>query len=298
MTNLAPTPAIAAFESQWRRRVWRHHGMMFLTLAVLSALLVISTHVAGLTDTRVGGDPLGRIATFLQNMNPHLRADALLQDRATQGSLAAWYYDWPRWLAAAGETIQIAILATVFGALGAFAISTLAARNTMPFLPVRFVARRMLEILRTVPELIMAMVLVAAFGVGPLAGVIAVTLGAIGSLGKLFTEVNENADPKQIEAVKAAGGGWTSQVRYGLIPQIAPNLASYALMRLEMNLAVAAALGIVGAGGIGLELERALTMVEYETYFAILIMIVGMVMACDLLSSFVRHRLIGVEKIR
>jgi phosphonate transport system permease protein len=298
MTEIHASPVVTTFEAQWRRRIWRHHGVTFLVIAALSLMIVGATHVAGLTETRVGGDPLGRIAVFLHGMLPDLRNDALLQDRSTPGSLAAWYYDLPRWLAAAGETIQIAILATVFGALGAFAVSTLAARNTMPFLPVRFLARRSLEVLRTVPELIMAIILVAAFGVGPLAGVIAVTLGAIGSLGKLFTEVNENADPKQIEAVKAAGGGWVSQVRFGLIPQIAPNLASYALMRLEANLSVAAALGIVGAGGIGLELERALTVLEYESYFAILIMIVVMVMACDLLSSYVRHRLIGVEKVR
>lgn len=294
---MAALDVVTRFEDERRRLLWRQRAGNLLTLLIVSGVLWGSFVVSGLPEQGLGADPLGRIATFLDRLTPDLKAETLLEDRRTAGSLASWYYDLPRWLAAAAETVQIAILATVFGALIAYGLSTLASRNTMPFAPVRFVVRRFLEVLRTLPGLILAIILVAAFGVGPLAGVLAVTLGTIGSLGKLFTEVNENADRKPIEAVRAAGGGWAAQLRYGLIPQVAPNLASYALIQLEGNIGAAAALGIVGAGGIGIELERAITFTEFDTYLAILLLIVAMIVACDLISSSIRHRLIGVERM-
>ena len=98
--------------------------------------------------------------------------------------------------------------------------------------------------------------------------------------------------------MRACGGAWAVQLRYGLAPQIAPNYASYALIRLEVNIATAAALGIVGAGGIGLELERAISFTQFDTYLAILLMILVLIMACDLASSEIRRRLIGLDRAR
>jgi phosphonate transport system permease protein len=155
--------------------------------------------------------------------------------------------------------------------------------------------RRTLEIIRTLPDLIVALILVAAFGVGPLPGVIAIAFGTTASLGKLFSEVNETIDWRPVEAIKAAGGGWWAQVRFGVVPQVLPNHASYALMRLEVNVGAAAALGVVGAGGIGIELSRAITYTEFDTYLALLILIVGLIFLIDIGSELVRHNLIGLE---
>jgi phosphonate transport system permease protein len=141
----------------------------------------------------------------------------------------------------------------------------------------------------------MALILVAAFGLGPTPGVIALTLGTAASLTKLFAEANEAADMHQLQALQSAGGNWWQQLRFGLIPQVLPNVASYVLLRLEINVGAAAALGSVGAGGIGVELSRAITFTEYDTYFAVLLLIVGLIFLLDLVSEAIRDRLTGTE---
>jgi phosphonate transport system permease protein len=286
--------AVAAFEALRRSTLRRRRFKALSGLLVFSAILLVSFQRSQFFSSDIGGDPLGRVAGFLDRMIPHLRPDALLADKHTVGSLAWWFYDLPLWLRLGWQTVEMAIIATVLGATGAFAASFLCARNLMPFAPVRFVVRRTLEAIRTLPELILALVLVAAFGVGPLAGVITLTVGTMGGLGKLFSEINEEIDPRQLEALSAAGAGPVSRIRYGVIPQVLPNFASYALIRLEGNLAGAAALGIVGAGGIGLELQRAITYTEFDTYLAILLLIVGIIFLIDIGSEALRHRLIGL----
>lgn len=292
-----PHDPVAAFEAERARVLGRQRLSSLAALLIVSALLWGAVIISGVADQSLGSEPLARVADFLDRLTPDLEADALLSDRDTRGSVASWWYDFPNWLAAAFETLQIAILATVFGGTLAAGLSMFAARNTMRFGAMRFAIRRLFEVLRTVPDIILAIILVAAFGVGPLAGVVALTLSTTGSLGKLFTEANENADPRPIEAVRAVGGSWAMQLRYGLAPQISPDFASYALIRVERNIAEAAALGIVGAGGIGLELERAISFTEFDTYLALLILIIGMIFACDLISSALRRRLIGEAAI-
>jgi phosphonate transport system permease protein len=168
----------------------------------------------------------------------------------------------------------------------------------MPIAAVRFTVRRTLEAIRTLPDLVLALILVAAFGAGPLAGVITLAISTMGSLGKLFSEINEEVDPRQLEGMRASGAGYAAMIRYGVVPQVLPNYTSYALIRLEGNLAGAAALGIVGAGGIGIELQRAITYTEFDTYLAILLLIVGMIFLIDIASEAIRHRLIGLGESR
>jgi phosphonate transport system permease protein len=289
---------VAGFEA-YRRRVLRRERVRALAILLgFSALLAISLHVSEVFTAAVGGDPLGRIASFLTLMNPGLRPDALLAPRTAPGSLAAWFYDLPLWLDLLWETMRIAIVATILGVIGALAVSFLAARNLSPHPVVYFVTRRTLEIVRTLPDLILALILVAAFGVGPLPGVIALSIATIGSLGKLFAEANENIDMAQVEAVKASGAGWMTQMRFGVLPQVLANHASYALLRFEGNVGAAAALGIVGAGGIGVELSRAITYTQFDTYFALLLMIIVLIMGIDWLSEQIRHRIIGLEGAR
>jgi phosphonate transport system permease protein len=262
---------------------------------VFSALLLISFQRSQFFSSDLGGDPLGRIGVFLHRMIPDLKPAALLSDKHTKGSLSSWFYDLPLWLKLGWQTVEMAVVATALGATGALFASFLCARNLMPFPAVRFIVRRSLEGIRTLPELILALVLVSAFGVGPMSGVITLAIATMGSLGKLFSEVNEEIDPRPLEALSASGAGPITRIRYGVIPQVLPNFASYALIRLEGNLAGAAALGIVGAGGIGIELQRAITYTEFDTYLAILLLIVGMIFLLDIGSEALRHRLIGLK---
>ncbi|WP_416906927.1 MAG: phosphonate ABC transporter, permease protein PhnE [Polymorphobacter sp.] len=285
---------VEAFEEQRRLQLRRSRLSGLVLLLGVSALLGISFHVSDFFSGSHGDDPWQRIASLLDRMAPDLRAEVLLESRETPGSFASWFYEFPRWLALLWETVQIAIVATVLGTIGGGLASLLASKNLAPAPWLHWGTRRTLEIIRTLPDLIVALILVAAFGIGPLAGVIAIALGTTASLGKLFSEANENVDPGPMEAIRAAGGSWWAQMRFGMLPQVIPTHASYALMRLEMNVGAAAALGVVGAGGIGIELSRAITWMQFDTYLAILLLIIGLIFVIDMVSEAVRHRLMGL----
>jgi phosphonate transport system permease protein len=299
---LLPSPpaesAVESFEALRRVTLRRRRVETLVGLLVFSALLLISFQRSQFFSADVGGDPLGRVMVFLHRMIPPLKPAELLADKRTAGSLSSWFYDLPLWLKLGWQTVEMAVVATVVGAIGALLASFLCARNLMPFPAVRFVVRRSLEAIRTLPELILALILVSAFGVGPMSGVITLAIATMGSLGKLFSEVNEEIDPRPLEALSASGAGPITRIRYGVIPQVLPNFASYALIRLEGNLAGAAALGIVGAGGIGIELQRAITYTEFDTYLAILLLIVGMIFLIDISSEALRHKLIGLGEAK
>jgi phosphonate transport system permease protein len=288
--------AVAAFEELRRRMLRRQRLQTLVGLVVFSLILAASLDRSGFVGANIGGDPLARVGVFLGRLTPKLRAETLFSDRRTAGSLAWWFYDLPLWLHAAWQTFEMAVLATAIGATGAAGASLLCARNLMPLAPVRFAVRRSLEAIRTLPDLILALILVSAFGIGPFAGVLALSIATMGGLGKLFAEANEQVDSRPMEAIEASGASRLRQVRYGVLPQVLPTWASYALIRLEANFAAAAALGIVGAGGIGLELQRAITYTEFDTYLAILLLIVGMIFLIDIASEHIRHRLMGLGR--
>jgi phosphonate transport system permease protein len=295
MTPAQPAHAtVAAFERERRHMLTRQRTRAAVGLLLFSLVLAVSLNRSGFLSANIGGDPIARIGVFLGRLSPQLRVDSLLLDRRTAGSLASWFYDLPLWLKACWQTFEMAALATAIGAAGAVGASFLCARNLMPVPAVRFVVRRTLEAIRTLPELILALILVAAFGIGPFAGVLALSVSTIGGLGKLFAEINEQVDPRPMEAIEASGANRARQIRFGVLPQVLPAYASYALIRLEGNLAGAAALGIVGAGGIGLELQRAITYTEFDTYLAILLLMVSMIFVIDIVSEQIRHRLIGI----
>jgi phosphonate transport system permease protein len=294
LADPAHADVVRAFEAERRRLLGRQRLQTAIGLILFSLVLAVSVQRSGFLDANIGGDPLARIGVFLSRMTPKLEADHLLANRQAAGSLASWFYNLPLWLAALWQTFEMAALATVIGAVGAVVAGLLSARNLMPLSPVRFVVRRGLEAIRTLPDLILALILVAAFGVGPFAGVLALSVSTIGGLGKLFAEINEQIDSRPLEAIEASGANRLRQIRYGVLPQVLPAYASYALIRLEGNLAAGAALGIVGAGGIGIELQRAITYTEFDTYLAILLLMVGMIFVIDIVSERIRHRLIGL----
>ena len=208
-------------------------------------------------------------------------------------SIAYWFYRFNVYAALLWQTIQMAILATVLGYCAAFALAFPAARTLTANRPVVFVTRRLLEFMRTIPQVVLAFILVWPFGIGPLAGVIAIAIHTTGSLGKLFSELNENADLRPVEGIRSAGGGWLAQMRYGVVPGMLPGYLSYGLLRFEINVRSSTIIGFVGAGGIGQELKRVIGFNIYEEVSAICILILLIVVTIDLLSERVRHRLIG-----
>ncbi len=148
------------------------------------------------------------------------------------------------------ETINIAIFSTLIGAVFGFALAFLAARNMMPNPWVRAPVRRFLEILRAFPEVVLAGFFLAILSLGPIPAVIAVTFHTIGALGKQFYEVIENADMKPDEGLKAVGGNWFERVVFGMVPQIMPNLISYTLLRVEINVRASTIIGASAAAAL------------------------------------------------
>jgi len=295
-SSLSVEQIVEHFEADRSRALRRGRLVQLLQVLVITGLLGGAFQASGLFSSYLGDGAIGRIANFLSRLLPDLQPGRLFEDRTTSGSLMYWLYDLDLWLKLLAETVQIAVVATVFGAILALPLSFLAARNLTPAVWIYWTVRRTSELVRTLPDIIVALILVAAFGLGPIPGVIALTLGTTASLTKLFAEANEAADMHQLEALQSAGGNWWQQLRFGLIPQVLPNLASYSLLRLEINVGGAAALGIVGAGGIGVELSRAITFTEFDTYFALLLLIVGLIFVLDLTSEAIRDRLIGADK--
>jgi phosphonate transport system permease protein len=212
--------------------------------------------------------------------------------------VADWYWNLSGWLKLLVDTILIAYLGTLIGTLGAFMTAFLTAQNTAPSAALRFAVKRFHEFCRTVPDIVFALLFVAAFGLGPLPGILAIGIHSIGALGKLFTEVVENIDMKPVEGVRSAGATFVETVRFAVVPQVLANFASYALLRFEINVRSGTVIGIVGAGGIGQDLFVAIRKFYYTDVSAILLMIIVTVVLFDLISERIRHRLARLESGR
>ena len=190
-------------------------------------------------------------------------------------------------------TINIAVLSTLIGASSAFVLCFFAASNVTGSRPVRFAVRRLLELLRAFPEIVIAGLLVAIFSIGPIGAVAAVAIHTIGALGKLFYEVVENADMKPDEGLRAAGANWLERVRYGMVPQVMPNFISYALLRTEINVRASTIIGAVGGGGIGEIFRRSLSNNHPAKTYAIIILLFLTIVLIDWVSGYLRKRLVG-----
>ncbi len=284
-------PAVLTFELARQRKTRRQAIQAATALALFALVFVWALEVTGFLSTGAGQGAFQSIGDFLARMNPGLELDKLFEDRSVEGSISHWYNRWPQWRDAMVETVEMAFVSTVLGSVLGLIAALLSARTTMPFLAVRWVTKRILELIRTMPDLILAIILVALFGLGPFAGVLTLVISAVGSLGRYFSDALENIDQAQREAVRAAGGGYVQQIRYGVLPQVAPVILSFSFLRLEVNVSAAATLGLVGAGGIGVELLRALTFNQYQSYLAILLLILAVIVTIDLTSEQVRHRM-------
>ena len=200
---------------------------------------------------------------------------------------------WDDILRGLGESVAMAFLGTVAAAILAVPLGFLGARNVVVNALAHFTIRRVYDGFRGMDQLIWALAFVRAVGLGPLAGVLAITAAEICVLAKLFAEAIENADPNPPQSVIAAGGSRLLAIRFGLLPQVLPVLLAQTLYAFESNTRSASILGVVGAGGIGLQIAERIKVRYWDQVSFIILLILVTVAAIDLLSSRVRRRLIG-----
>lgn len=193
------------------------------------------------------------------------------------------------------ETINIAGAATLMGALIGLFLAFMATRGLAFFEPAIPLVRRVMDILRAIPEIVIALILIFIMGGGPVPAMIAIALHTVGALGKLFSEVVENVDRRPIDGLHSVGAGWTQRMWLGVLPQVMPNFLSYALLRFEVNIRASAILGFVGAGGIGYDLRNAISWGQgrYDEAAAIFLLLFFAIVVVDQISSSLRNRLIG-----
>jgi phosphonate transport system permease protein len=289
-----PGSAVARGEAAFQeaRRIRRRASLFYG--AVLLACVVLAAWISEASPQRLA-EGLPRIGEYLWRVLPSFRAEAFFSDWETEGSFASWMYRADKWLWLIFETSQMALLGTLFGTMISLSLCFVAARNLSPAPWAYQLARRFLEFCRTVPEIVFALIFVWAFGIGPLAGILAIIIHTAGANGKLFAEVAENADTGPMEGVRAAGGNWFHRMRYGVLPQVLPNFLSYTLLRFEVNVRGASVLGFVGAGGIGEELYHVIAFNYYEEISAIVVLIILTVASIDLISERLRKGLSAAD---
>ncbi len=295
----APRDAVALYEThraalRASKRVWN-----ILALAAFAVCLGLSVWISQFYPERLASG-VPRIFEYFGTIIPDLEWSNLFagrteEGRAVPGSLTYWYTDFWTYAALIWETILMAITATLIGAAVAFVLSFPAASNLAPNSWVYILSRRFLELCRGIPEILLALVFVFMIGIGPLAGVIAIAIHTAGALGKLFSEVNENASARPIDGITAVGGTWMQKMVYAVVPQVAPNFFSYAMLRFEINVRASSIIGFVGAGGIGQELNRVISFYSDDRVLAVLILVVMTVTVIDLISERIRIGYIGRE---
>jgi phosphonate transport system permease protein len=199
------------------------------------------------------------------------------------------------------ESLQLAWVGTVIGAILSLPLGFFGAKNVSSGL-VSNVMRQVLNAIRAFPEIILAIaIMIPIAGLGPVAGALAIGLHSVGTLGKLTAEVVEGIDPGPVEAARAAGAGSLQIQRWGVLPQVLPEIIAFWLYRFEINIRAAAVLGVVGAGGIGFSLQQTIAFHRYELTGTLVIVIVVATIAVDTVSGWVRRRIIegaGAKRVR
>jgi phosphonate transport system permease protein len=191
------------------------------------------------------------------------------------------------------ETINIALVSTLVGALLGAILSLAATRGFAQWPQLIPLWRRILDVMRAMPEIVIALILIFVLGGGPIPAMIAISFHTVGALGKLFSEVNENASIKPVDGLASVGANWWQKMMLGVVPQVAPNYLSYALLRFEINIRASAILGFVGAGGIGYDLKNSMSWGKgrYDEAAAIFILLFLTIVVVDQISSYYRNKL-------
>ena len=281
---LLPQGQLAPLDAAYRRAKAGKRLASFLVIAGL----VIAT----LGASRVSEIDLAKLWQHKVELLDYFGRTLTLDNGASVFSNPAeWFWNLGRWLILLLETVIMSYVGTALGLIVGLPLCFMASRNLSASPWVRGAAKRLLELLRTVPDLVFALIFVEAFGLGPLAGVLALALHSTGALGKLFSEFVENIDMKPVEGVMASGGRKLATIRFAVLPQVIAGFASYTLLRFEINVREAAVLGYVGAGGIGEKLIEAIRKFYYTDVSAILILLIATVFLIDMGTDRLRTRL-------
>lgn len=258
-------PVIPTKPADWVRRI----GTAVVVVLVLWSLLGLDIKWERLIDLPAD---LWRVAVLMFGEMPFQETGNLIG--------ALW------------ESVSIAWLGTIIAAFFAIPLSFLAAENLVGR-PIAWSMRQVFNLLRAVPEVILAIALIPIFGLTPMAGVLAIGIGSIGTLGKLFYEIAEGIQPGPIEALDATGANRLQRLRWGVLPQLLPEYASFVLYRFEVNIRASAVMGLIGAGGIGNDVAQALRFKDFGTAGLGLVIIIVGTIAIDYLSGLVRKRIIN-----
>lgn len=297
-------------EERWKELAAKRRFYTTLTIVVFAAAMIGSLWFANDTNAGKFFDRLPHFFDFIGDMIPRdnlevWRALFDLPSPYYDGSLRFDYpegryyitqsFYLPEYFYKMLETLSIALFSTIVGAIFGFILSFFAARNMTRNPWIRGIARRVMEVLRAFPEVVLAGFFLAILSVGPIPAVIAVTIHTIGALGKLFYEVIENADMKPDEGLVAAGGNWIERVRFGMVPQVLPNFTSYFLLRFEINVRASTIIGAVGGGGIGEQLRLSISRGHEAKTLAIVLLLFVTIITVDQLSAWLRKKLAGDE---
>lgn len=251
-------------QSGWRRS--------FSITGLILVAVILSAWAVGLLDANRMVTGLADIADLLSEM---------------------WVPDFTHlnsWWGPLLDSMTMGIAATALAVLLSVPLALLGARNTSPHPAIYWVARLILNVLRSVPELIMAIVFVAAVGFGALPGALALGIHSAGMVGKFFAEAIEHAAEAPVEAARATGAGPAQVILHGILPQVLPQMADVTVYRWEFNFRASVVVGVVGAGGIGFELIAALRTLQYDEVAAILLVILATVTVVDALGGALRKR--------
>lgn len=284
--SILPRQQLDALNEAYRAAVARKRLQMVIATAIALTALVM----AGLgaeVEPRTFFAKIGNFTSYFD------RIFTLDSGARAWTDIREWFWGWKNWLSLLGETVLISYVGTIGGAVIALALNFVAAENTAPSAPLRFVVRRFMEFCRTVPDIVFALIFVIAFGLGPMAGVLAIAIHCIGALGKQYSELVENIDMKPVEGIRSTGAGWISCMRFGVMPQVSAGFVGYTLLRFEINVRGASVMGFVGAGGIGQELVVAVRKFYYSDVSAILLLIIATVFVIDIGTNWARGRLYG-----
>lgn len=208
------------------------------------------------------------------------------------GPIDFFTFQMPEIVFAIVETIQMAIIGTTLAIFLSLPFGVIASRNIAPNRVIYQLTRFILNANRAVPDIIIALVFVSAVGLGPFSGVLALAVGSIGFMGKLYAEAIESIDPQQVQAISATGANRVQTFLYGVVPQALPLVAAYSLLLFETNVRSATILGIVGAGGVGFVLQKYMALFKYQELMGALALIIVVVTVIDRASDAIRRRII------
>jgi phosphonate transport system permease protein len=252
-----------------RREGWRHARLV----AAVAAVCLVALAITGFFDATRFIEGAPAIAQLASEMVP------------------PDFTRWKSWLRPLLDTLAMSIAGTALAVLVSVPLSLLAAPNTAPNALFSRLVRTLLAAMRSVPEIILGILFVAAVGFGALPGVLALALHSVGMVAKFYAEAIEHVDPKPLEAASAAGASRFQVITHAVLPQVLPQMADISIYRWEYHFRASAVLGIVGAGGIGFELMAALRLIKYDEVAAILLTILACVVVVDGIGAHLRKKL-------